>query len=64
MTTAKGTELYFDEHLSSYMTTDIQDVRESLEEDINNYQLDPVGAEEAYRIKEILDNIDRKKGGC
>lgn len=59
LTTKNGTDLFFDEDNYSYQTSNVQDVVNCLQEDIDNYKVDTAAAAMAHNILTIMQDMDR-----
>lgn len=59
--TKTGVKLYFDEYKYTYESEDIKAVKDALEEDFLNYQIDPDGAIMANNLLVIMEDMDKMK---
>lgn len=59
--TKTGVKLYFDEDKYTYKSEDIKAVKDALEEDFLNYQIDPDGAIMANNLLVIMEDMDKMK---
>jgi hypothetical protein len=57
--TKEGVVLYFNEEKYTYQSDNIEAVKNALNTDILNYQIDPEGAIMAHNLLIIMEDMDR-----